>query len=87
MSVTQNANLGLITLTSSTTVTPQAGIQIHNGQTLMAVYTIPAGYTGFVTGASFSAGEGKQVFFRGKFRNGPDSTYAFSVRRAARASS
>ena len=72
------SNLGDLTFTSNTTSTLQAKILINNGQTLMAIYTIPAGYTGYVTGLSLSTGQGKQVLFKGKFRNGVNNNYAFS---------
>ena len=73
-------NAGTITISGHTTTQVQAKILPNNGQTLMAVYTIPAGKTGYVTGVSFSAGQGKQCLFKAKFRNGPGSSYAFSVK-------
>ena len=75
-----DANKGIISATGTDTSTLQARILVNNGQTLMMVYTVPAGKTGFITGISFSAGQGKQCFFKGKFRNGPTSNYAFSVK-------
>ena len=75
-----DANKGVITISGTTSTTTQAKIQINNGQTLMAVYTVPAGKTAHVTGISLSAGQGKQCLFKAKFRNGPSSTNAFSVK-------
>lgn len=75
-----DANKGNITAISSDTTTLQAKMLINNGQTLMLVYTVPAGKTGYVTGLSFSAGQGKQILFKAKFRNGPSADYAFSVK-------
>ena len=75
-----DANKGNITITSHDTTVLQAKILISNGQTLMAVYTVPAGKTAYVTGATLSCGQGKQCLFKAKFRNGPTSEYAFSVK-------
>lgn len=72
------SNAGDITFTSDDTTTLQAKILTGNGQTLMAVYTVPAGNTGFVTGLSLSTGQGKQVLFKAKFRNGVSNGFAFS---------
>lgn len=77
-----DANKGNITITSNSTTALQAKILINNGQTLMTVYTVPAGKTAYVTGASLSCGQGKECLFKGKFRNGPTSEYAFSVKFA-----
>lgn len=75
-----DANKGTIKMLSDSTLTLQAQIEEHNGQTLMAVYTVPVGKTGYVTGVSFAVGEGKQCLFKGKFRNGSSSSFAFSVK-------
>ena len=73
-----NANEGTITVTSHTTTTLQAQIGVGNGQTLMCVYTVPAGKTAYITGISFGVGQGKECTFIGKFRNGVGG--AFSVK-------
>jgi hypothetical protein len=73
-----DGNLGNITITSTGSTTLQAQIGIGNGQTLMCVYTIPAGKTGYVTGLSFAVGQGRECTFFGKFRNGVNG--AFSVK-------
>ena len=75
-----DANKGTVKFLSDSTLILQAQIQEHNGQTLMAVYTVPAGKTGYVTAVSFAVGEGKQCLFKGKFRNGVTSDFAFSVK-------
>lgn len=65
----ENANLGDITFVSNDSNIDQAAILTHNGQTLMCVYTIPKGKTGFVTGISINVGQGKQAFMKAKARN------------------
>ena len=75
-----DANKGIITLSAPTAAVDLAIMQINNGQTLMSPYTIPAGYTGYITGVSFSAGQGKQCLFKAKFRNGPTNDFAFSIK-------
>jgi len=77
-----DANQGDITATTVTTSTLQAKMLINNGQTLMSVFTVPANHTAYITGLSLSAGQGKECFFKAKFRNGPDSINAFSVKYA-----
>ena len=72
------ANLGIISFTGFTTATLQARIKANEGQTLMAIYTVPAGKTAFITGGVFSVGSGKSCTFRGKFRNCLGTTCAFS---------
>ena len=75
-----DANKGDITITGHDSSTLQAKMLINNGQTLMSVYTVPAGKTAYVTGASLSCGQGKECLFKAKFRNGPTSEYAFGVK-------
>lgn len=72
------ANQGDITFTSEDTTTLQAKIMANEGQTLMAVYTVPAGKTGYITGGLFSVGEGKDCIFKGKFRNCTTENCVFS---------
>lgn len=77
-SPTQDANEGTITIKGTTTSTLQAQINPREGQTLMCVYTVPAGKTAYITGISFGVGKAKECLFRGKFRNGVGG--AFSVK-------
>jgi len=72
------SNLGIISFTSFTTTTLQARIKVGEGQTLMAIYTVPAGKTAYITGAVFSVGSGKSCTFRGKFRNCTTPNCSFS---------
>ena len=77
-----DTNLGTITLTTTSTKKVQGSIVINQGQALTSVCTVPAGKTGYITGVSFSAGQGKQCLFRAKIRNGVGALYAFSVKYA-----
>jgi hypothetical protein len=54
-------NIGTITITHQSTALPVAIILPSVGQTLMSIYTIPAGYHGLVTSAKTSTGKGKDV--------------------------
>ena len=49
-------NIGLISIKRSTTVV--AAITANKGQTLMAIYTVPAGYTGYLVKGTASAQAG-----------------------------
>jgi len=75
-----DANIGDISISTSDTAILQAKMLAGNGQTLMAVYTIPAGKTGYVTGIGASTPEGKSCLMKAKIRNGPTSDYAFTVK-------
>jgi hypothetical protein len=71
-------NQGAISFTSVVTSKLQAKISENEGQTLMAVYTVPAGKTAYITGGLFSVGQGKDCLFRGKFRNCSEPNCPFS---------
>ena len=75
-----NANEGDILIEGAVTGTDQAGILTHNGQTLMAVYTCAANTTCYITGTSLASGEGKEVLYKGKFRNCNIDNCAFSTK-------
>lgn len=77
-SVIGGANQGDISFISDTTTTLQAKILEHNGQTLMAIYTVPAGKTALITGGTFAIGQGKECVFKGKFRNCSTENCVFS---------
>ena len=77
---TNGNNIGDITVTSFSSSLVQSKILAGNGQTLMCVYTVPAGFTAYVTGYSLSSGQGKQVVFKSKFRNCSVENCAFTVK-------
>lgn len=76
--VTLGNNVGQITVTSETSEVVQAIVREQKGQTLMGIYTVPAGCTGFVTHVSFSCGQGKQCTFRIKVRPNISGYNAFA---------
>lgn len=67
--VVNGGNIGTISFTGFTSSTLQAKIIPNQSQTLMAVYTVPAGKTGYITGGTFSVGSGKSCTFRGRARD------------------
>lgn len=71
-------NLGNITFTASTSAVLQAKILANEAQTLMCIYTVPAGKTAYITGGLFSIGQGKDCVFKGKFRNCTMDNCSFS---------
>lgn len=77
---TNGNNIGDITIRKATGDTIQAQVLAGNGQTLMCVYTVPKGFTGYLTGYSLGSGEGKQVVFKSKFRNCMTNNCAFTVK-------
>ena len=79
-STVSDANLGDISFTTATGDTLQAQIKSRNGQTLMSVYTVPAGKTAYVTGVGASIGQGKECLIKYKLRNTAAPTGAFSVK-------
>lgn len=79
-SILGGANDGTITITHTTSTQVLAQIKPNNGQTLMGIYTIPAGKTFFITGLSLSVGQGKDCTFYVRTRNGITSADSFSVK-------
>ena len=77
---TNGNNIGTITIRKATGDTIMAQIRPGNGQTLMCIYTIPKGKTGYLTGYSLSSGQGKSVLFKSKFRNCAYKNCAFTVK-------
>lgn len=76
------SNDGIISMSTTTGATLQARILPNNGQTLMAIYTVSAGKTAYITGISLNVGQGKQCLFRAKFRNCTIDDCSFSVKYA-----
>lgn len=62
------ANRGDITITSQISLLLQAKIFTGIGQTLMAVYTVPADRTAYLINAMVSIGQGKQALFKFKIK-------------------
>lgn len=78
------ANQGTINIfiSGGTTVPDDLMAQIspNKGQTLMCIYTVPAGKTLYVTGISGGVGQGKEATLSYKARNSADSVGAFSTK-------
>jgi len=69
LSPTGGVNAGTLTIASQVSGTPtMAQILPNNGQTLMAIYTVPNGYTGYITNADANVGSGKDATVRLKSR-------------------
>lgn len=67
---TGNVNAGNITITDQDTSTTRASILAGNGQTLMAVYTVPAGKTAYIVNFNFSSSKDQEMEYRIRTRNG-----------------
>ena len=61
---TSETNEGNITITDQDTSTTRATISAGNGQTLMAVYTVPAGKTAYIVKINVSSGKDQEITFR-----------------------
>ncbi len=57
-------NVGNITATYSSTTNTAAYIDAANGQTLMTVYTVPNGYTGYLLSLNVSSGKDQEMTFK-----------------------
>ena len=62
----QTTNVGNISITHTTVV--RAKIIADAGQTLMAIYSVPAGYTAYILKFQGSMAKQKECQFRGRFR-------------------
>ena len=56
--------VGFVTIKETTTANLVAKIAIEDQQTLMAIYTIPLGYTGYLFHGTAAIGQGKQANIR-----------------------
>jgi hypothetical protein len=66
---TLGTNQGIINITHNTSTDLIARIQPFNGQTLMALYTVPRGKKITIKRTGKTAGEGKNAVVKFKFRN------------------
>lgn len=74
------SNVGNITATYSSTTDTAAYIVLGNSNTLMGVYTIPNGYTGYIVGLTISSGKDVQMTFKVLSRNNNITNAAFKIR-------
>lgn len=75
----EDANQGDISVISEDSSFVQAKIGAHNGITTQVVYTVPLGFTAYVSGLSFNVGQGKEVLFAAKYRNCLEADCAFVI--------
>lgn len=61
---TSEENAGEITISDTTGSTTRATISAGQGQTLMAVYTVPAGKTAYIVKINVSSGKDSEIEFR-----------------------
>lgn len=80
VSLTAGANVGTIIATGGATKVAQ--INPLNGQTLMAIYTIPAGKTAHIVNTVLSVGKGREAIINGWIRNGSLPDGSFSIKNS-----
>jgi len=74
-------NEGTITVTYTGGSDVAATISAGNGQTLMALYTIPAGYTGYLLSMNISSGKDQEMDFKFIQRDNSVTNAAFQTKQ------
>jgi len=74
-------NEGTITVTYTGGSDVAATISAGNGQTLMALYTIPAGYTGYLLSMNISSGKDQEMNFKFIQRDNSVANAAFQTKQ------
>ena len=78
---TSGNNVGDITATYTGGSDVAATITAGNGQTLMAIYTIPAGYTGYLLSMNISSGKDQEMEFKFIQRDNSVTNAAFQTKQ------
>jgi len=78
---TSGNNEGTITVTYTGGSDVAATITAGNGQTLMALYTIPAGYTGYLLSINISSGKDQEMDFKFIQRDNSVANAAFQTKQ------
>jgi len=78
-----NSNLGIITITNNAATLTQAIINVDDGQTLMAIWTVPAGKVAYITNISFSSDTNKGARFSLHTRLNGGLIYAWLIKYSA----
>lgn len=78
---TSGNNIGNISVTYTGGSDVAATITAGNGQTLMTLYTIPAGYTGYLLSMNISSGKDQEMEFKFIQRNNSVANAAFQTKQ------
>jgi hypothetical protein len=78
---TSGNNVGNISVTYTGGSDVAATITAGNGQTLMTLYTIPAGYTGYLLSMNISSGKDQEMEFKFIQRNNSVANAAFQTKQ------
>jgi len=78
---TSGNNIGNISVTYTGGSDVAATITAGNGQTLMTLYTIPAGYTGYLLSMNISSGKDQEMQFKFIQRNNSVANAAFQTKQ------
>ena len=78
---TSGNNIGNITVTYTGGSDVAATVTAGNGQTLMAIYTIPAGYTGYLLSMNISSGKDQEMDFKFIQRDNSVTNGAFQTKQ------
>jgi hypothetical protein len=78
---TSGNNVGTITVTYTGGSDVAATITAGNGQTLMTLYTIPAGYTGYLLSMNISSGKDQEMEFKFIQRDNSVANAAFQTKQ------